>query len=280
MFARKLYFVSDSNDSNAQKVPGSISISSDITEHITFLHKTFPVPLSMRAIIEVDVSYPNSSDRIHDPIMGIYTTHNHVNIKKQCSYVQYSQLGNRPLKCLKEGLDTIHCTGNITIQDYKPRSFSFSFGFNCDEIIPDSSLERLDYNLTIHEQTNETNCISLPRSGFHQHGLLPDLIGGEDVLTVMRHWESFSALFTLLEGLCYIHVVELGCYAVIAKCDPESRQVIHPCSEMCHDFRTACSEVLLTKTLSMRQYRFPLLWIKMSHWMQLLQVLTVTIYRL
>ena len=92
-----LHFVSNSNDSNAQKVPGSISISSDITEHITFLHKTFPVPPSMRAIIEVDVSYPNSSDRIHDLIMGIYTTYNHVLIIKQCSYVQYTQLGNQGL---------------------------------------------------------------------------------------------------------------------------------------------------------------------------------------
>ena len=154
---------------------------------------------------------------------------------------------------MEEPEGTIQCRGNIIIQDFKPRNFSFSFGFNCDEIIPDSSLKGLDYNLTIHEQTNETNCISLPRkvkercSGFYQHGLLPDLIGADDVLTVMRHWESFSALFTLLEGLCYIHMAELGCYAVIPKCDPVSRQVIHPCREMCHDFRTACSEVLLTK---------------------------------
>ena len=80
-----------------QMVMRSISISGKISEDITFLHKMFPVPPSKRAIIEVDVSYPNSSDRIHNPIMGIYTTHNHVNIKKQCSYVQYSQLGNQVL---------------------------------------------------------------------------------------------------------------------------------------------------------------------------------------
>ena len=114
-------------------------------------------------------------------------------------------------------------------------------------------MKGLDYNLTIHEQTNETNCISLPRkvkercSGFYQHGLLPDLIGGEDVLTVMRHWESFFAVFNLLEGLCYTHMSELGCYVVVPKCDPVSRQVIHPCREMCHDFRTACSKIVINK---------------------------------
>ena len=42
----------------------SMSISGEISEDITFLHilnKAFPVPPSMRAIIQVDVSFPESS---------------------------------------------------------------------------------------------------------------------------------------------------------------------------------------------------------------------------
>ena len=233
----------------------SISISGEISENITFLRKTFPVPPSMRAIIEVDVSFPESSIRIlgYNPMIGIYTTKDHVKIKKQCTYVPYDQLANgnlhrpirldesdiQPPKCLKEGLDTIHCTGNITVQDFKPRKFSFTFEFYCDRITLKSSLKGLVYNISIHEHTNETNCIFLPRkvrgtcSQIYLHSLLPNLIGAEDVLTVLRHWEMFTALVAIFEGVCYQHFLEVGCYAVVPKCDPVSRQVIHPCKEMC-----------------------------------------------
>ena len=62
-------------------------ISGEISEDITFLHKTFPVPPSIEAIIEVDAYDPNLSltDQGHYPILGIYTTQDHVNIKKQCT---------------------------------------------------------------------------------------------------------------------------------------------------------------------------------------------------
>ena len=141
-----------------QKVGGSFSISRKVSEDITFLHERFPVPPSKRAIIEVSVSYPESSVRRqgYNPLMGIYTTKDHVNIKKQCTQVSYGQLGNQnlhhrirldesdipPPECLKEGLDTIQCRGNITVEDFKPRNFSFSFGFHCSEINPGSSLKR------------------------------------------------------------------------------------------------------------------------------------------
>ena len=253
-----------------QKLAGSVSISGEISENITFLHKTFRVPPSTRAIIEVDGSYPESSVRRqgYNPMIGIYTTEDHVNIKKHCTQVSYGQVIStnlhrpiridesdiRPPKCLKEGLDTIHCRGNITIQDFKPRKFSFSFEFYCDRIRPNSSLQGLAYNISLHGQSNETSCIVLSRevgdlcSQFYSHGLLPNLIGIEDLLTVWRHWNSFRAGLSIYEGVCYQHLLELACYVVVPKCDPGSRQVIHPCREMCHDFRTACSKITLHKT--------------------------------
>ena len=121
----------------------SMSISSEISEGVTFLHKTFPVPPSMRAIIEMGVYYPISSVQgRNNPIIGIYTTENHINIKKQCTHVGYSQLGNKYLHprirlhesypCLPEGNDTIHYKGDFKVQDFKPWNFSFSFGFHCN----------------------------------------------------------------------------------------------------------------------------------------------------
>ena len=80
-----------------QKVAGSFSISGEISKDVTFFHKTFPVPPSTRAIIEVDVSYPECSvwRQGYNPIIGIYTTTERVNIKKQCTQVPYGQLGNQ-----------------------------------------------------------------------------------------------------------------------------------------------------------------------------------------
>ena len=128
-----------------QGAAGSISVSGVISEDITFLHKTFPVSPSMRAIIEVDVTYPISSVRKQgiDPVMGIYTTNDHINIQKQCIHIRYGQLKNsflhrpirlddselKPPKCLEQPQGTIHCTGKIIVQDFIPRNFSFSFGF-------------------------------------------------------------------------------------------------------------------------------------------------------
>ena len=202
-------------------------------------------------------------------MIGIYTTMNHINIKKQCTHVPYVQLANgnlhrpirldesdiRPPKCLKEGLDTIHCRGNITVQDYKPRKLSFTFEFDCDRITSKSSLKGLVYNISIHEQTNKTNCIFLPPkvrgtcSQFYLHSLLPNLIGAEDVLIILRYWDMFKALVAIFEGVCYQHFLELGCYVVVPKCDPVSKQVIHPCREMCYDLRKACSKITLNRSI-------------------------------
>ena len=248
-----------------QRKSHSLSIFGEISKDITFLHKVFPVPPSTRAIIEVDVSYPINS--IGNPFMGIYTTLDHINIRKQCTYIRYGQLANANLhprirldesdiestKCLKEGLDTIRCMGNITVQDFKPRKISFSFGFYCDRITLNRSLKGLAYNISIHQQTNSTKCIVLPSWGrslcsqFYQHGLLPDLIGA-DVLTVLRKSDLFKIYINIFEAQCYQHSSELGCYIIVPECDLQTRQVIHPCREMCHDWRTACSKITLQKS--------------------------------
>ena len=249
-------------------VIGSVSISGKITEDITFLLKTFPVPQSMRAIIEIDVSYADSPLRKqgHYPRMGIYTTVDHINIKKRCTYIPFGQLANdhlhprmtldesdiRPPKCFEEPEGIIHCRGNITIQDFKLRNFSFSFGFNCDIISHVSSLRGVVYNISIYV-SNETRCIYLPEKVRHHcspdsmHGFIPDLVGFEDVSTILKQWDHFNMYVTIFQRLCYKQLLQLSCYVVAPKCDPVSRQVIHPCREMCHDFKTACSKIVLNK---------------------------------
>ena len=140
------------------------SVSGEVSNNVPFLHKTFPVPPSKRAIIDVNVSYPISSVRMQGnyPFLRIYTTKEHVNIEKQCVQNLYGQLLNRDLhpalsteqnhpgklsrylSCVSDTI-RIHCKGKIVIQDFKPRKYSFSFGFLCNKIHQHDSLIGLLY---------------------------------------------------------------------------------------------------------------------------------------
>ena len=258
----------------------STSISGVISEDITFLHKQFPVPPSMRAIIEVDAAFPDIfiKQQEHCPAIGIDTTDNHTNIKKQCTDLEYGQLANQNLhpkirndegryltiRCSSDDGNT-HCIGNITIQDFKPRDFSFSLGFICKDINALSSLKGLVYNISIHKQTNDTKCLWVPYNTalechqYFRHTALPNLIGGENIKTVSKDYEILKSYVLLLDmiGLRYQHLQELSCYVLVPQCDPVSRQVAHPCREMCHDLRTACSKITLPKDTK--------LWKKIPH---------------
>ena len=246
----------------------SVSISGEISEDVTFVHKMFPVP-SMRAIIEVDFSFPVASFGRYKPTMEIYTTQDHVNLRKRCTYVRYGQLRNPNVhipvrldnngtpRCLEQNDGKVHCIGNVTVQEFKPKNFSFSIGFDCHSISRITSLKGVVYNIRIHGQTNETNCVRLPLktmkfcSQFYQHGILPNFIGQENMKEVKTLYDKAKGYATaaIVTGLCYPHTLELSCHLLIPECDPVSSQVIHPCKEMCQDIRKACSKIKLPESI-------------------------------
>ena len=223
-----------------------MTISGSVSDDVKFIYKKFPVQSSMRAIIEVDVYYPDSN-----PILGIYTTRDHVNIKQKCVIKRYGQLENknmhpgitmlgsdlsRTLNCDTDNM--LHCTGNITIQDFKPRNFSFSFGFQCFNCFS-CSLKGLAYNLKIYGQTNETHCMALSRRivdfcyRYTSYGVFPNLLGVE--IVDMGTWNASTG--------CYELAIPFNCYMLIPKCDPISKRIIPPCREMCHDYLNACNHI-------------------------------------
>ena len=77
-----------------------------IKKDVTFIHKTFTAPPSLKAIIEANVYVPKKLWRRY-PMLGIYTTQDHINIEKQCTDTTYHQLGNNYLipksliRCIK-----------------------------------------------------------------------------------------------------------------------------------------------------------------------------------
>ena len=230
-------------------------ISGVISEDMPFIHKTFPVPPSERAIIEVDLLVKSRSIRKlrRYPMIGIYTTQDHINIRKQCVYRPYGQLLNRdlhpkltmnqnrsaPLTCeLVYNNRHLLCQGNITVQDYFPRKFSFSFGFHCRRM---SSLRGLKYDIKIHV-SNETSCLELSPSlicyPYIQYGARPNLLGNEMLIKFI-----FSKLLNSGSS-CFQHGAEFLCYVFTNKCDPQSNQIIPQCREMCYNYLDACGPLL------------------------------------
>ena len=206
------------------------SVSEFIFKDITFLHKTFPVLPSIRAIIEVDVYVQKRviNQWRRYPILRIYTTQDHTNLIKQCTYIEHGQLGNNdlhfgitmnqyrsePLRCELVIFNAFHCKGNVTIQDYIPRNFSFSLGFHCDRI---NSLRGLFYSIKIHG-ANQTNCLKLTQQ--NAKDCFPSLKCGA-VSNLLGDWIKFPNLKRLAFGASiYQHAKKFLCYSFVSKCDP------------------------------------------------------------
>ena len=55
------------------------------------------------------------------------------------------------------------------------------------------------------------------------------------------------------DGTCYQHFWEIACHVLLPKCDPVTKEVTHPCREMCWDFINGCwpkFKILLTRMSS------------------------------
>ena len=235
----------------------STSISGVILEDITFLHKTFPVPPSTQAIIEYDVYIPPTSPS--GLTMGIYTTQDHTNIQNQCTETRYGQLGNKHLhQALNSGHPAcqiihflvIHCKDTITVQDFIPRSFSFSFGFECYSIhhgFGTKNLYQLIYNITISELTNRTDCASnwgnaITEMCRFETVATTNLLGNKlshynDIVKYLREYINNR---THPNRTCYQHFIETACHILFPPCQPDKGLVIPPCKETCYDMLQMC----------------------------------------
>ena len=137
-------------------------ISGEVSEDVAFIHKTFlPGPVAKRVTIEYNVSFYYRT-YLGYLILGIYTTQDQVNLEKNCTYKDYGQVGKTAMHqdlgswhthCERRENNTLHCAGNITVQDFIRRKFSISFGFHCHGVTSTSRLKGLTYNISIYPQT-------------------------------------------------------------------------------------------------------------------------------
>ena len=236
--------------------------------NVTFIHKKFPVPLSKRAIIEYDVRFVSKLPT--GLTMGIYTTQDHVNIQKRCTETRYGQLGNKHLHlALNTGLpacklmvaNVLHCRDRITVQDFMPRTFSFSFGFECDlikfgpgMIDVDRLYDILDYDVSIIGQTNRTSCASNwgnPDTEMcdFESVITTNLLGNKlshskDTAYILKAFYNRAGKTLDTNPICYQHFIETACHILLPPCQPDTGLVIHPCKEACYDMIKMCKHDL------------------------------------
>ena len=153
------------------------TISDKIETDTKFYFRKFPVFPSKLVTIVYSIKLNTTNIGIHcveydkcEVTLDIYTTEDDPNLRKNCSSNSFGQLFNenlvtpmrsrsKPYKFTtykKDGvqLDMLYCEGRATIQDYKPRQYGFSFGYDCTYSTK-PSLHGLSFNFTILGQTNK-----------------------------------------------------------------------------------------------------------------------------
>ena len=242
-------------------------VSDTIKEDVDFLKIKISNYPSKFAIIEYIVSYTITDTVGHHVKMDIYTIEDNVNSRERCSALHYGQLQNdglhvplntrtfRETDCERYD-EFVSCQGQRIIQDYIPRDYFVSFGFDCDET---GSMKGLAYEIRIHGQTNETKCIDMPPkfycSQYYRRTSVPNLIGGDSLQEAMTQVEIAQVymymlyLYMLENGLdherCYKYFDELMCYISVPKCDVNEENVIVTCKETCFEILEACHDDLL-----------------------------------
>ena len=261
-------------------VRNKVPISDMVTEDTSFYYRQFQMFPSKLITLEYSVMFNISKiyrlcGRVGCIVLlDIYTTEYDKNLKINCSNDPFGQLRNENLrtplrlrhkpyrytdcKLDDEDPDMLHCEGNTTIQDYIPRHYGFSFGYDCD-ISAKPSLVGLSYNFTISGQSNRTQCLPIPHHlprnmkncvVFYNQISLPNLIGNPDIKSVQVAMSRFE--IHLLDGIisdvssllptggCYKHMKEVFCRISIPQCDQIRNQVIHICKETCFILLNSC----------------------------------------
>ena len=169
-----------------------IILSHTISEDTTWYYKQLTTEPSL--ITEIQFSIV-SIDAPHTLRFNLYTTKDHINIEKKCSFQAYGQLFNEhlwvPLRptnnvCLKDKNGLLHCEGKTVIQDFKPRRISFSFENPC-EFPHANSLKGLSFNISVSSQRNKSECVPVQNrrnlkdcAKFYSFASFPNLLGGQE----------------------------------------------------------------------------------------------------
>ena len=244
---------------------GSIRFSHTITEDTTWYYQQLTTEPSLITEIQfsvVSIDYP------HTFRLNFYTTEDNINLQKNCSSVKlmdsYSMdicgflSGLTNNDCLKDKNGLLHCTGKTVIQDFKPRTISFSFGkslWNPKRNFSEGP--QLQHQLSLVREISRNvfqykTDASLKRMWlkFYPFASFPNLLGQQQQEAIDTAGSLFLLWFKQMPGDCYKFQLEMLCYIFGPKCDVTRRVTIPPCRENCWDFVNGCLRIVTENRLT------------------------------
>ena len=255
-----------------------------ITDNTTWFLSTMSVRPAMTASLEYHVQYPYVEGRARPIITFYYNGQNSPNLISHCETDLYGQLRNEDLavplnKVYREKFvcyhdyETWYCSGRTRIQDFEPKSYSFSFCYSCKQKEPGyhgnlrglykkepGNLQGLYYNVTINNERNETSCVRMGSSGggvghrklridrcarSPQYAAIPNQIGGTDVDRTLLVMSQILGLLDRLIDLvthkkCPEMLYQFVCDVMTPECIPLANTIILPCRETCMALLDEC----------------------------------------
>ena len=238
-----------------------------ITNDTTFCYQQLSKYPSKLVTIEFSVQYQYNTTT-GPLILDIYTDKHDAD---ECLNRTYGQLRNRNLNQLLVSPHTAcketnnqngfmaSCNGKLKVQDYRPRNYAFSLGFNCHWLTR-SSLEGVMYNIRIYDQNNRTTCEKIPQkaanrmsvdcSDFYSYTSFPNLMGDltldEGIMTLNQYFGRYQEALASC-GISYFKLFpDLFCYSFIPECNTTKNEMIPPCREMYSNFLSAFPEIFPT----------------------------------
>ena len=246
----------------------SRSVIGTIQENTTWFLSNLSVRPAMTASLEYHVQYPVVEGRSRPIITFYYNGQNSPNLLTHCETDMYGQLRNEDLavplnedyrhkfNCKQDKNKTYyHCWGKTEIQDFEPKSYSFSFCNECGGV-GSGNLNGLWYNVTIYDERNVTSCVDLNMTPgqridrcerSYQFAAIPNQIGDTDLETAV--WELEKALGIMDQVIdlishkgCLQQLYQMVCLVFLPECLPEQNKLVLPCREDCTALLDNCLE--------------------------------------
>ena len=249
---------------------GRNSVREIIMDNTTWFRSNLSVHPAMSASIEYNIKYPDVPGH-HQPIITFYYNgQNSPNLHEKCNKDMHGQLYNENLAiplcgrytekfwCNHKGGMKV-CQGRTKIQDFEPKSYFFSLGFECN--VTKGNLKGLKYDVTIYDESNKTSCMNLnltqgQRTDLcelgYQYAAFPNPVGDTDLDEAISYVESFQREF--LEGKTaastYVQLLNKGCLKklklflceiFLPKCLPKENKILLPCRDTCKSLLEDCS---------------------------------------
>ena len=245
-------------------VAGRNSVFGTIQNDTTWFLSKMSVRPAMTASLEYHVQYPYVEGRARPIITFYYNGQNSPNLKTLCETDLYGQLRNEDLAvplnevyrqkfiCYHDS-ETWYCSGKTRIQDFEPKSYSFSFCNECGKKST-GNLNGLWYNVTIYDESNRTSCVDLKMAqgqriyrcerSYH-YAAIPNQIGGTDLVTMMWQLEQVQGILDRIIDLvthksCLQELYQVLCLVALPECLPEENKIILPCREYCESMLDKC----------------------------------------